>query len=116
MPGSSETDRYNEVPPPKHQQFRSEFPEVTEAYESLAAKCHESGPLERKTRELVKLSLAVGSNLEGAAHAHVRAARAAGASPEEIRHVALLAITTLGFPAAMRAMAWVNDVLGNSER
>jgi len=25
-------------------------------------------------------------------------------------HVALLAITTLGFPSAMRAMAWIGDL------
>jgi AhpD family alkylhydroperoxidase len=102
----------SDAPPAKYEQFRKAFPEVALAYESLGEKCHATGPLDRKTRELVKLGFAIGAGLEGAAHAHTRTARAAGASSEEIRHVALLAITTLGFPASMRAMSWVNDVLG----
>jgi alkylhydroperoxidase/carboxymuconolactone decarboxylase family protein YurZ len=34
-----------------------------------------------------------------------------GIPPEEIRHVVALSITTLGFPAAMSAYTWVNDLL-----
>jgi alkylhydroperoxidase/carboxymuconolactone decarboxylase family protein YurZ len=30
---------------------------------------------------------------------------------DEIRHVVLLATTTIGFPAMMSAMSWVDDVL-----
>jgi hypothetical protein len=29
-----------------------------------------------------------------------------------MRHVALLALTTLGFPTMMRGLLWVEDVLG----
>ena len=60
----------------------------------------------------MKLGLALGARLEGASHAHVRRALEAGCTPEEIRHVALLAVTTLGFPAMMTALGWVEDVLG----
>ena len=34
-----------------------------------------------------------------------------GASPEEIRQVALLAITTSGFPTGMAALTAIEDVL-----
>lgn len=43
---------------------------------------------------------------------HARKALAAGASPAEIRHVVLLAIPTVGFPAMMAALTWIGDELG----
>jgi len=99
-------------PPPKHyQRFKEQFPAVVEAYERLGEACHWHGPLEPKTRELVKIGIAIGAGLESGTHAHVRIALDAGATPEEIRHTALLATTTIGYPSMMRAMTWVNDVL-----
>jgi len=35
----------------------------------------------------------------------------AGWTPEELRHVALLAITTLGWPSAMTALSWIEEEL-----
>ena len=45
----------------------------------------------------------------------LKQALAEGASPEAIRHVALLAIPTLGLPQAMAALAWIEDVVGKGE-
>jgi alkylhydroperoxidase/carboxymuconolactone decarboxylase family protein YurZ len=42
---------------------------------------------------------------------NVRKALAAGATAEEVRHVALLAITTCGFPQAIAGIGWVDEVL-----
>jgi alkylhydroperoxidase/carboxymuconolactone decarboxylase family protein YurZ len=89
--------------------FRSKYPEIWERFNQLGDLCHEAGPLDTKTRALVKLALSVGAGLEGATHSAVRKGRAAGVSANEMDHVALLAITTLGFPSAMRAMAWIGD-------
>ncbi|SRR6266496_6453796 len=91
-------------------EFRSKYPEIWERFNQLGDLCHEAGPLDAKTRALVKLALSVGAGLEGATHSAVRKARAAGGSANEMDHVALLAITTLGFPSAMRAMAWIGDL------
>ena len=77
---------------------------------------HAAGPLDAKTRELVKLGMAIGSRLEGATHSHVRKALAAGATATEIRHTAVLAISTLGLPTAVMALTWVDDVLGTKRR
>jgi alkylhydroperoxidase/carboxymuconolactone decarboxylase family protein YurZ len=77
----------------------------------LGAAVHAAGPLDEKTRALVKLGIALGSQQEGAVHAHVRKSLEAGASADEIRHVALLSIPTLGFPATMAALTWIEDVL-----
>jgi AhpD family alkylhydroperoxidase len=99
-----------ELPAP-YREFQRLYQEIWQAYDRLGAALHGGGPLDGKTRELVKLALAVGGRLEGAVHAHTRLALEAGASPDEIRHVVLLALTTIGFPSMMAARTWVEDVL-----
>jgi 4-carboxymuconolactone decarboxylase len=103
------------APPPNYQRFKTLFPAVVEAYENLGKACHWNGPLSPKERELVKIGIAIGAGLEGGTHAHVRLAMEEGATPEEIRHAALLATTTIGFPSMMRAMSWVNEALEKSQ-
>lgn len=95
--------------PPFVADFRKTHPEVWESFNALADKCHNAGPLDEKTRRLVKVALSIAAGLEGGTHSAVRNARAAGITDEELAHVCVLAITTLGFPAAMRAMTWVAD-------
>lgn len=96
--------------PPKHiENFKTHYKDVWSAFEQLSKQCHESGPLDEKTRRLVKVALAIGAGLEGATHSAVRHAQESGATQSELRHVALLAITTLGFPSAMRAATWIDD-------
>lgn len=97
--------------PQAYQIFMDKYPSIWAAYDQLGATVHQQGPLDEKTRELVKLGLAVGSRQEGAVHSHARKALTAGASPEEIRQVALLAIPTVGFPTMMAALTWIEDEL-----
>jgi 4-carboxymuconolactone decarboxylase len=97
--------------PKPYVQFLAEFPAVGEAYQRLGSAAHDSGPLDHQARLLVKLALAVGAGHEGAVHAHTKRALAAGLTAGEIKHVVTLAITTLGFPHAVAAYTWVNDVL-----
>ena len=92
-------------------QFRKRHPKVWKAFNELGEQCHEAGPLDEKIRRLVKLALSIGAGLEGATHSAVRNARKAGITREEIDHVAVLAISTLGLPAATRAMTWITDDL-----
>ena len=93
------------------EEFKRDYPEVWKAFTQLGDRCHRAGPLDEKTRRLVKLALAVGAGLEGGTHSAVRNALAAGITPEEIKHVALLGLTTLGLPASMRALTWIGDGL-----
>ena len=89
-------------------------PEVWDAYSTLGEACASAGPLEPKTRRLVKLALAIGAGSEGAVHSHTRQARDEGCSPEEVRHVALLAITTLGFPRAVASLTWIGEIINKN--
>jgi len=97
--------------PESHLQFRESYPEIARAYEELGRATQEWGPLDQKTRELVKLALAIGHRHEGGTHSHTRRALDAGATPDEVRHVVLLGLTTLGFPSMLAALTWVEDVL-----
>lgn len=93
------------------ERFRTRYPKLWEAFEALGAECHNAGPLDSKSRRLVKLALSVAHRHEGAVHSAVRNARAAGVSPDEMRHVALLAVTTIGWPAAFAALTWIEEAL-----
>ena len=101
--------------PRAYEAFKHSYPEIWQAYDRLGILSHEAGPLDRKTRELIKLALAIGAKLEGAAHSHTRRALAAGATPREVLHVVLLGITTLGFPSTITAITWIEDVLGRGK-
>jgi alkylhydroperoxidase/carboxymuconolactone decarboxylase family protein YurZ len=87
------------------------FPGVWEAYAKLGEETAAAGPLSERERRLVKLALAVGSGSEGATHSHARQALAEGLTTADIRHIALLAITTTGWPASAAALSWIDDVL-----
>jgi 4-carboxymuconolactone decarboxylase len=81
-----------------------------QAVEALGEVTQSAGPLDSKTRALVELAIVVGAFREGAVHSHARRALEAGCTPEELRHVGVLAITTIGFPSTMAAMSWVQDI------
>lgn len=99
------------LPPSGAGRFATEFPDVWRAYQALGASAAASGPIDERSRRLIKLAMAIGATSEGAVHSHTRQALEDGISAEEIRQVCNLAITTLGFPAAMAALSWVNDVI-----
>ena len=102
--------------PKPYTRFTKKYKMVWQAYDELGAAAHGVGPLPAKTRELVKLGMAIGARMEGAVHAHTRRALETGATAAEIRHAAILAITTLGFPVTMAALTWVEDILGGKRR
>ena len=102
--------------PTRFQKFGQKYPSVMRAYEALGAATQRAGPLDTKTRALVKLAIATGAWREGAVHSHTRRALEAGCTPDEIHHVILLATTTLGFPSMMAALTWTDDVLTRKGR
>ena len=91
--------------------FRDAYPDVASRQDDLAAAVAESGPLSERELRLVKLAVAVGALAEGSVRSNTRRALSAGVSVEEVRQVALCAITTRGFPAAVAALGWVSDVV-----
>lgn len=97
--------------PKRFTKFTEEYPAVAKAYEELGDAVHAAGPLDAKTRALVKLGISTGARLEGAVHSHVRKALSAGVTPEEMRQAVLLSLPTIGLPSMMAALSWLDDVI-----
>jgi AhpD family alkylhydroperoxidase len=97
--------------PKFYQQFKKSHAKVWKAYDKLGAAAADEGPLDSKTRELIKLGMAAAAKSESAVQSHTHRALEAGATPEEIEHAVVLGVTTLGFPAMMTALAWVQSAL-----
>ncbi len=96
--------------------FSASFESIWQAFQKLGDECHGAGPLDDRVRRLVKVGIAAAAQSEGAVHSAVRHAKAAGIPAAEIRHVIVLSITTIGFPRAMAAMSWADDILQKSSR
>lgn len=86
------------------------YPDIGIAYFKLGEAVHQAGPLDDKTRALIKVAISGGAKLEGGFHSHVRKAIQAGVTREELQHVALLALPTLGFPSMMALLSWIDDI------
>lgn len=99
--------------PDAYTDFRTAFPEVASRLDDLGEAVGAAGPLSGQTQHLVKLGIAIGALAEGAVRSHARRALDAGASSEAVRHAALLAVTTAGFPTAIAALGWVDEVLAH---
>lgn len=96
--------------PEIYQAFRDAYPAVAAAQDELAASVTRAGPLDDRSQRLAKLGIAVGALAEGAVRSNARKALELGITEQEIEQVALLAISTRGFPAAVAALGWVREV------
>lgn len=86
------------------------YPDLYRAYAALGEACAKAGPIEGQALRLLKLALAIGAGSEGGVHSHCRRALEEGVPKEALKQVALLAVPTLGFPKAVAALTWVEDV------
>jgi alkylhydroperoxidase/carboxymuconolactone decarboxylase family protein YurZ len=46
----------------------------------------------------------------------VRRCKKEGFTDDEIYHTAMLAVTTIGWPSAIAALSWINDILKGIEK
>ena len=100
--------------PTAAKRIADEYPAVWATFQQLGASVSEAGPLDARTKRLVHLALAIGADSSGAVHSHARRGVAEGIPPAELAHVALLAVTTLGWPQAVRGLTWITDVTSGS--
>ena len=85
-------------------QFKEDCTSIYAMHEAMGKEIHEKGgPLEEKTRWLIKIAISGASSHRTALETHILKAREAGASEDEILHVLLLLIQTTGFPTFMEA-------------
>jgi AhpD family alkylhydroperoxidase len=97
--------------PRPYQQFGVEQPAAYAAYEALGEAVSTSGPLDSKTRELIKLGMAAANGSESGVESHTHRALEAGATAHEIEHAVMLGINTLGFSTMMAALTWAKQAI-----
>ncbi len=97
--------------PPWYRLIKKNYGKFMDSLEQLGEAVRREGPLDEKTSHLIQLAAAAAVRSEGSVHSHVRRARAAGASPEEIYHALILLTSTIGFPTVSAALSWAYDVL-----
>jgi AhpD family alkylhydroperoxidase len=98
------------------EEFAAQYPQVWDAYNRLGGAAGDAGPLDEKTQRLIKLAIAIGGQRQGAVNSHTRRALAAGCTPQELMHTGILAITTLGWPAAFAAICWMKETMEKQTR
>jgi 4-carboxymuconolactone decarboxylase len=105
-----------EAPPRSWHRLAQKYPEVVDAYDSLSEACRHSGPLDALTIALVKLAVSVGCGADRTVHSHAKKALRAGADPEAVRQIAVAALPTIGLPAALDALRWVEESIAEVQR
>ncbi|ABR49248.1 Carboxymuconolactone decarboxylase [Alkaliphilus metalliredigens QYMF] len=94
--------------------FISKHKEIYEAYENYGSKLHEKGgPLDDKTRWLIKVAISASSQYEYALRTHIKKAIRFGCTREEIEHSIMLVAPSGGFPKMMEALLILRDELGD---
>lgn len=93
-------------PPQTFKDFVRRFPALGEAHEAIGRAVDELGPLDEKTRALVKIGICLGAGLESALRSHVRRAIRAGATEVEVEQALMLGMNTVGFPRTVAAWSW----------
>ena len=104
------TDHLPEI----YTKFRRDYPSVAAAQDAVAEAVAAAGSLDERTLRLVTLGIAVGALAEGSVRSNTRRALAAGAGADDVRQVGLCAITTRGFPAAIAALGWIDEVIAGA--
>lgn len=94
-----------------YEKVKKYHPDYLDSVENLGQIVKRSGPVDEKHAQLIQLAASIAAKSEGATHSHTKRALDAGATVEEIRHTVLLLTNTIGFPAVMAGMSWVNDIL-----
>lgn len=91
--------------------------EIYEAYEHFGKLVHEKGgPLDEKTRWLIKVALSADCQYEYALRTHILKALKSGCTKEEIEHVILLVGPTCGFPKLMKGILILRQVIDEIQK
>jgi alkylhydroperoxidase/carboxymuconolactone decarboxylase family protein YurZ len=85
--------------------------EIYDAYKSYGNLVHEKGgPLDEKTRWLIKVALSTDCQNQYSLRTHILKALKSGCTKEEIEHTILLVGPTAGFPKMMNGLLIFREV------
>ncbi len=93
--------------------FKTEAPEVQEAYAGLINALIASKGLDPKTKQLVYIAMKVVADDKNAIRYHIPMAKSAGASRDEVKEVILLSLTVNGLKGITTYLADALDIYDN---
>src|SRR5258705_10619724 len=91
--------------PARYQHFEKSYPAVMQAVEALGEATQSAGPLDSKSRALVKLAIAIGGLPEGAVLIHSLRGLEVGCTPDELSPVGVLGLPSIGFSRTTQQMS-----------
>lgn len=92
--------------------FKEHYPDIHQAYQAYGQAVHEkAGPLDEKTRWLVKIAASTSGQHPYALKTHIRKGLAAGLSEKEVEHAIILTAPTAGFPTMMEGLLTLRETL-----
>lgn len=83
--------------------LREAIPETTKGFSVLAEAATKAGTLDKKTKELIALGIAVSTRCDGCIGFHTKALQTLGATHEEVAETLAIAIYMGGGPSMMYA-------------
>jgi 4-carboxymuconolactone decarboxylase len=95
--------------PKTYYRFAARFPRLADAHHLMTEAAEQSGPLEAKTCELIKIGIALGAGHETSFHSHVRQSLERGASRSEVEQAIVLSMSTCGFSRAVAGWKWAQS-------
>lgn len=95
--------------PKTYHLFAERFPRLADAHRVMTEAAEESGPLDAKTCQLIKMGIALGAGHESSFHSHVRRSLEHGASRSEVEQAIVLAMSTCGFSRAVAGWKWAQS-------
>ena len=102
--------------PPAFAAMKDAYPTVWDSQAAMNQSCDEAGPLDARTRELIKVAVLAAAGYEQSVKGHTSLALEAGASPAEVRHAVLLAAGPVGIPAVACGLSWIEEALRSSTK
>lgn len=91
--------------------LRTLAPDAVRQYEAMAERTRSAGPLDAATVALVKVAVSIGLGSCRSVHAHARKALEAGVTADALRHVAIATLPTIGLPATLDALRWIDETI-----
>ena len=111
MSAIKDWDAYSAALRGRGKEFSALHPELVKAFGALSGASAKTQHLDAKTRELIALAVTVTTGCDGCMDAHVRKAKAAGATKEEIAEALGVAVA-LNAGAAFTRSLHVLDAVG----
>lgn len=97
--------------------IRQNHGDIYEAYKKYGNLVHsKGGPLDEKTRWLIKIAISTVCEYPYALTTHIQKALDAGCNREEIEHTMLLVAPSAGFPKMMEGLLILRQLLNEEDR